>query len=58
MRYLVTARVRDGRRKALAKAIDTGDLGRGSIAGGEYQRNMAEARALPDGRVVWVETCF
>ncbi len=58
MRYLVTARVRNGRGAALARAIDTGELGRGSIAGDEYQRNMAQARELPDGRVVWVETCF
>lgn len=58
MRYLVTARVRDGQRAALANAIETGELGRGSIAGDEYQRNMAQARELPDGRVVWVETCF
>ena len=58
MRYLVTARVRDGQRTALANAIETGELGRGSIAGDEYQRNMTQARELPDGRVVWVETCF
>jgi hypothetical protein len=58
VRYLVTARVREGRRAALARAIETGDLGRGSIAGDEYQHNMAQARELPDGRVIWVETCF
>ena len=58
MRYLVTARVRDGQRTALATAIETGELGRGSIAGDEYQRNMTQARELPDGRVMWVETCF
>ena len=58
MRYLVTARVREGRRRALARAIETGDLGRGSIAGDEYRHNMAHARELTDGRVQWVETCF
>ena len=58
VRYLVTARVRAGRRAALEKAIDTGTLGAGSVAGGEYQDNMATARELPDGRVKWVETCF
>jgi hypothetical protein len=58
MRYLVTARLKAGLARALARAIDTGTLGRGSVAGGEYLRNMAEARQLPDGRVVWVETCF
>ena len=58
MRYLVTAKVRTGRRAALKRAIDEGSLGRGSIAGGEYLRNMAAARELADGRVRWVETCF
>jgi hypothetical protein len=58
MRYLVTARVKSGRALALARAIANRTLGRGSVAGGEYLRNMAAARALPDGRVQWVETCF
>ena len=58
MRYLVTARVKPGRRQALDKAIDNGTLGAGSIAGDEYQHNMSQARALPDGTVKWVETCF
>jgi hypothetical protein len=58
MRYLVTARVKDGCRDALARAIDDRTLGQGSIAGDEYGYNMAHARELPDGRVKWVETCF
>jgi len=58
MRYLVTARVKPGRHAALAKAIDDGTLGRGSVAGDEYFRNMAEARQLDDGRVQWVEVCY
>ena len=58
MRYLVTARVKPGRRDALDEAIEDGSLGAGSIAGDEYLHNMAEARALPDGSVKWVETCF
>jgi hypothetical protein len=58
MRYLVTARVKPGRRAALDRAIDDGSLGRGSIAGGEYQQNMMQARQQPDGRVQWIETCF
>ena len=58
MRYLVTARMRNGRRAALRRAIETGTLGRGSIAGDEYLHDMAHARELPDGRVKWVETCF
>ena len=57
VRYLVTARVKSGRRPALDRAIDEGTLGAGSIAGDEYLSNMAQARALPDGQVR-VETCF
>src|SRR5919201_293721 len=58
MRYLVTARVKPGRRDALDRAIDRGTLGAGSVAGDEYLRNMGQARELADGRVKWVETCF
>ena len=58
MRYLVTARVKDGRRETLTRAIDGGTLGAGSIAGDEYFRNMADARELDDGRVQWVEVCY
>lgn len=58
MRYLVTARVKPGCADALADAIDDGTLGRGSVAGDEYFRNMAEARQLEDGRVQWVEVCY
>jgi hypothetical protein len=58
MRYLVTARVKDGKEQALDRAIEDGTLGRGSIAGAEYQRNMDDARQLPDGRVQWIEVCY
>ena len=58
MRYLVTARVKPGRRQALDRAIDEETLGAGSIAGDEYLVNMAHARQLSDGCVKWVETCF
>ena len=58
MRYLVTARVKPGQADALARAIDEGTLGEGSIAGDEYARNMGEARQLDDGRVQWVEVCY
>ena len=58
MRYLVTAKLRPGRRADLRTAIADGTLGRGSVAGDEYFRNMDQARELPDGRVKWVETCF
>lgn len=58
MRYLVTARVKPGRRPALQRAIRDGSLGAGSVAGDEYLRDMTHARELTDGRVRWVETCF
>jgi hypothetical protein len=58
MRYLVTARVKPGQEDALADAIEHGTLGAGSIAGGEYLRNMECARRLRDGSVKWVEVCY
>jgi hypothetical protein len=58
MRYLVTARVKEGREQALREAIADGTLGHGSVAGDEYLRNMAEARWFDDGAVKWVEICF
>ena len=44
MRYLVRARVKSGCEERLLKAIDDGSLGRGSVAEGEYLRNMKDAR--------------
>jgi len=58
MRYLVTARVKAGQREALDRAIEDESLGRGSVAGDEYLRNMTAARQLDDGRVQWVEVCY
>jgi hypothetical protein len=58
MRYLVTARVKPGQDAALDRAIEDGSLGRGSVAGDEYFRNMDAARQLEDGRVQWVEVCY
>jgi hypothetical protein len=58
MRYLVTARVREGKEEALAEAIDNGTIGQGSVAGDEYERNMNDARVHDDGRVQWVEVCY
>jgi hypothetical protein len=42
----------------LLQAIHDETLGRGSIAGDEYLRNMNEARQMPDGTVRWVEVCY
>jgi hypothetical protein len=58
MRYLVTARLKQGREAALAEAISDGTLGQGSVAGDEYFRNMNAAREMEDGCIKWVETCF
>jgi hypothetical protein len=58
MRYLVRARVTPGREKALLEAIERGTLGQGSIAEGEYLRNMTEARQLEGEEVRWVEVCY
>jgi hypothetical protein len=58
MRYLVTARVRPGKEAELLRAIEDGSLGTGSVAEGEYLRNMREARLVEQGRVKWVEVCF
>ncbi|MEZ4735100.1 MAG: hypothetical protein R3E79_49015 [Caldilineaceae bacterium] len=58
MRYLVKARVKSGQAENLRQALANRTLGRGSVAGGEYLRNMAEARALDDDTVRWVEVCY
>jgi hypothetical protein len=58
MRYLVTARVKSGQEAALRDAIAEGTLGEGSVAGGEYLRNMENARTDDSGRVKWVEVCY
>ncbi len=58
MRYLVTARPKPARRCDLLRSIEDGTLGRGSVAEGEYLRDMHEARVLDDGKVKWVEVCY
>ena len=58
MRYLVRARVKEGRQRRLLEAIECGTLGEGSVAEGEYLCNMNDARAFPDETVRWVEVCY
>jgi hypothetical protein len=58
MRYLVRARLKKGREQALLEAIESGKLGAGSVAEGEYIRNMHDARQLDDGTTRWVEVCY
>ena len=57
MRYLVHACVKPGRADSLLKAIQSENLGQGSVAEGEYLRNMREAR-VETGTVRWVEVCY
>jgi hypothetical protein len=57
MRYLVRARVKPGREAALLDAIERGTLGEGSVAEGEYLRNMRDARLCRD-TARWVEICY
>ena len=58
MRYLVKARVKPGRGKALLHALADGTLGQGSIVGDEYAWDLQQARVGDDGVAHWVETCF
>src|ERR1700731_4521078 len=58
MRYLVRARVKPGREADLLKAVEAGTLGEGSVAEGEYLRNMKDARLCPDDTARWVEICY
>jgi len=58
MRYLVRARVKAGCEQNLLEAIEHDTLGQGSVAEGEYLRNMKDARLLDDQTVRWVEVCY
>lgn len=58
MRYLVRARIKPEREAALLAAIENQTLGRGSVAEGEYLRNMRDARLCDDGTARWVEVCY
>jgi hypothetical protein len=58
MRYLVRARVKPECARYLLQAIERGTLGQGSVAEGEYLRNMGEARLCEDQTARWVEVCY
>jgi hypothetical protein len=58
MRYLVRARIKPGSERRLLEAIDNQTLGRGSVAEGEYLRNMRDARLCADQTARWVEVCY
>jgi hypothetical protein len=50
--------VKPGCEQALLTAIDQGTLGKGSVAEGEYLRDMGDARLCEDGTARWVEVCY
>lgn len=58
MRYLIKARLRPEKRDALYEAVANETLGTGSVAFGEYVKNMRQARVLDDATVCWIEVCF
>ena len=58
MRYLVRGQVKAGREADLLEAIEKHTLGQGSVAEGEYLRNMKNARLCEDQTTRWVEVCF
>ena len=55
---VVKAKVKPGQEKPLLVAIESGTLGRGSVADDEYLDDMAKARIGADGICTWVEVCF
>jgi len=58
MRYLVKALLKPNKEEALLEAIEDGTLGRGSVAFGEYIRDMNHARQMEGGVVCWIEVCY
>ena len=58
MKYLIKAKLKQSKRTELMNDIDNGVLGDGSVAFGEYEKNMRQARLLDDGTVCWVQICF
>ena len=58
MRYVVKARVKPNRGQGLLEAINSGSLGRGSIAVDEYLHDMEQARLDQNNVATWVECCF
>ncbi len=58
MRYLVKAKLKQGKPRQLLQAIESGTLGLGSIAGEEYLHDMKTAQVNDRGEASWVETCF
>lgn len=58
MRYLVRAFVIKRKERALLEAVESGSLGKGSIAYPTYIKCMKSARLLYNGQVRWIEPCY
>ena len=58
MRYLVSATLKPNQAPALLKSIMKKTLGKGSVAGTEYLKNMDAARLMDDCSIRWVEACY
>lgn len=58
MKYLVRGKLIESRKSVLLEEVKSGTLGTGSVAFGEYVKNMRNSRLLDDGTVCWVEICF
>jgi len=58
MKYLVKAKLIPEKKEKLLQQVANDTLGEGSVAFGEYARNMRLARVLDDGTLCWVEVCF
>jgi hypothetical protein len=58
MRYLVRAFVIKRKDRALLEAVESGSLGKGSIAYPTYIKCMKNARLLDNGQVRWIEPCY
>ncbi len=50
--------MKPGKEGDLLEAIEQQTLGQGSVAEGEYLRNMQEARLCSDDTARWVEVCY
>ena len=50
--------MKPGREQDLLNAIQGETLGEGSVAEGEYLRNMKDARLCVDDTARWVEVCY
>jgi hypothetical protein len=55
---LSSSPLKPGREADLLEAIEQETLGQGSVAEGEYLRNMQDARLCADQTARWVEVCY